>query len=236
MKTKTPSPTMLHLFVYILPEHIWKDIDGKAVRSYTNEPGPDGDRRLRAVHHHRAQDGPVHPARGEPELLAGRAGDRRAGVPDLPERGLARAGAAPRRDRLRRRPRLERLREPRRRRRGDDLPGSLLGLRRDRVQRRARRWTTGRRSATATRRSKDQRVRVALSHAIDTKALVERVLGGHGTPGTSVIPPIYEDLHFDPGDARVRVRPRGGQAAPRRGRLHRGRRTASAPCREAAAS
>ena len=33
-----PSPIMEHLAVYILPEHIWKDIDGKEVRSYENEP------------------------------------------------------------------------------------------------------------------------------------------------------------------------------------------------------
>jgi peptide/nickel transport system substrate-binding protein len=44
-------------------------------------------------------------------------------------------------------------------------------------------------------------VRVALSYAVDTEVLVERVLGGHGTPGTTVIPPIYEDLHYDPGDS-----------------------------------
>jgi peptide/nickel transport system substrate-binding protein len=46
---------------------------------------------------------------------------------------------------------------------------------------------------------KDKRVRVAIAHAIDTKLLTERVFGGHGTPGTSVIPPLYEKLHYDPG-------------------------------------
>jgi peptide/nickel transport system substrate-binding protein len=46
---------------------------------------------------------------------------------------------------------------------------------------------------------KDPRVRQALSYAIDTKAITERVYGGHGTPGTSVIPPIYQALHYDPG-------------------------------------
>ncbi len=42
MKVKKPTPIMLHLYVYILPEHIWKDIDGKEVKSFANEPGPDG--------------------------------------------------------------------------------------------------------------------------------------------------------------------------------------------------
>ena len=35
---KKPSPIMYQLAVYILPEHIWKDIDGKKVKSYKNEP------------------------------------------------------------------------------------------------------------------------------------------------------------------------------------------------------
>ena len=39
---KKPTPVMLHLYVYILPEHIWKDIDEKEVRKFANEPGPDG--------------------------------------------------------------------------------------------------------------------------------------------------------------------------------------------------
>ena len=64
MKVKKPTPIMLHLYVYILPEHIWKDIDEKEVKSFANEPGPDGIGRLRAVHRRGAQEGPVHPARG----------------------------------------------------------------------------------------------------------------------------------------------------------------------------
>ncbi len=38
LSVKKPSPIMEHLAVYILPEHIWKNIDGKQVRSYENEP------------------------------------------------------------------------------------------------------------------------------------------------------------------------------------------------------
>ena len=41
MKVKKPTPIMLHLDVYILPEHIWKNISEKEVKNYTNEPGPD---------------------------------------------------------------------------------------------------------------------------------------------------------------------------------------------------
>jgi len=45
---------------------------------------------------------------------------------------------------------------------------------------------------------KDKRVRQAISYAVDTNALVSDVLGGYGQPGTSIIPPVYAELHFDP--------------------------------------
>jgi peptide/nickel transport system substrate-binding protein len=46
----------------------------------------------------------------------------------------------------------------------------------------------------------DVRVRQAINYAIDRQALVDRVLGGYGVPGTTIIPPLYGDLHWDPGD------------------------------------
>jgi peptide/nickel transport system substrate-binding protein len=48
---------------------------------------------------------------------------------------------------------------------------------------------------------KDKRVRDAIGYAIDTKTLVTKVLGGYGTQGSSIIPPIYATLHYDPGTA-----------------------------------
>ena len=38
MTVKEPSPLMDHLGVYILPEHVWKEIDQKEVKSFANEP------------------------------------------------------------------------------------------------------------------------------------------------------------------------------------------------------
>ena len=38
LTVEKPSPLMENLAVYILPEHIWKEIDGDEVRSYENEP------------------------------------------------------------------------------------------------------------------------------------------------------------------------------------------------------
>ncbi len=48
---------------------------------------------------------------------------------------------------------------------------------------------------------KDKQVRLAIDHAIDRKTLVTKVLNGHGSPATGVIPPIYADLHWNPGSA-----------------------------------
>ncbi len=42
--------------------------------------------------------------------------------------------------------------------------------------------------------------RQALAHAVDRETLAERVYGGLSDLGTTVIPPIYADLHHEPGD------------------------------------
>jgi peptide/nickel transport system substrate-binding protein len=44
---------------------------------------------------------------------------------------------------------------------------------------------------------KDKRVRVALSYAVDKATIVDRVLNGTGTADSTIIPPIYADLHLD---------------------------------------
>lgn len=47
----------------------------------------------------------------------------------------------------------------------------------------------------------DKQVRVAIDTAIDRKTLVDKVLRGHGTKATGVIPPIYSQFHWNPGSA-----------------------------------
>ena len=37
---------------------------------------------------------------------------------------------------------------------------------------------------------KDKRLRQAIAHAVDKQAIVDRVLGGYGTPATRVIPAL----------------------------------------------
>ena len=45
---------------------------------------------------------------------------------------------------------------------------------------------------------KDKRLREAIGWSIDRKALVEKVLGGHGSVGSTLIPPMYADWHLSP--------------------------------------
>jgi peptide/nickel transport system substrate-binding protein len=46
---------------------------------------------------------------------------------------------------------------------------------------------------------KDKVVRQAINYAIDRKTLVQKVFGNYATVGSSIIPPLYASLHYDPG-------------------------------------
>ncbi|MEP7025122.1 MAG: ABC transporter substrate-binding protein, partial [Actinomycetota bacterium] len=45
---------------------------------------------------------------------------------------------------------------------------------------------------------KDVNVRRAISYSLKLPQLVQRVLLGYGSPGTSIIPPIYQSFHYNP--------------------------------------
>lgn len=47
---------------------------------------------------------------------------------------------------------------------------------------------------------KDKALRQALGWAIDRQALVDKVLGGGGSPGSTIIPPLYSALHLKPAN------------------------------------
>jgi peptide/nickel transport system substrate-binding protein len=200
IKVSKPTPIMLHLYVYILPEHIWKDIDEKKVTDYTNEPtgaGIVGSGPFLVTEHKKGQ---FVRLRANPMYWGGR-----PKVDELVfrifnnEDSLAQAL-----------------------RRGeidfaDDLgsnvfkslknapgvttfPAKSSGF--DEIA-----MNTGAALDDGTPIGdghpalKDKRVRVAIAHAIDTKTLVDRVFGGFATAGTSIIPSLYQDLHYDPGSS-----------------------------------
>jgi peptide/nickel transport system substrate-binding protein len=50
---------------------------------------------------------------------------------------------------------------------------------------------------------KDKRVRQAIARAVDKTTLVQRVLRGYGSEATSVIPALYPNLQWKPGDGEA---------------------------------
>jgi peptide/nickel transport system substrate-binding protein len=49
----------------------------------------------------------------------------------------------------------------------------------------------------------DPKFRDALGYAVDHQALVDRVLGGYGDPGDTIVPPILSDWHVTPDTPRT---------------------------------
>ena len=71
-----PKADMMHIFLPILPKHVWEKVDPQeAQTSYVNKPPH---RRHRAVHHHRVQEGQPREDGAQPLLLGHAADARRA--------------------------------------------------------------------------------------------------------------------------------------------------------------
>ena len=200
MKVDKPTPVMLHPYLYILPEHIWKDIDGKEVRKYANEPGPEGV----------VGSGPyIVTEHQKGQFIRFKANENYwGGKPKVDEvvfrvfqndDSLAQAlrrGEIDFADDL-----------------GSNVFKSLEGA--EGVTTFDAKYSGFNEVAFNTGAAlddgtpigdghpalKDKALRVALSYAIDRDAIAERVFGGHATAGDSFIPVIYQDLHYDPGSS-----------------------------------
>ncbi|MEV7967983.1 ABC transporter substrate-binding protein [Sphaerisporangium sp. NPDC088356] len=197
LHVKKPTPIMTRLAVPILPEHIWKDVDGKKVKSYSNEPSGAPI----------VGSGPftlVERKKGQYIRMAANPGYWR-GAPKIDEvvyRVFTNADA-----------------EAQALTRGEidyafDLQANVFKSLKDRpgITTRAAKYSgfneiafnTGAALADGTpigngsAALKDKNVRLAISHALDRKTLVNRVLDGNGEPATSVVPPIYANLHYEP--------------------------------------
>ena len=72
----------------------------------------------------------------------------------------------------------------------------------------AQRWTTGRRSATATPPSRTRRSASRSPTPSTRRRCSKRSLQGRGEIGSSIIPPIYPNLHYDPGASAITYRRR----------------------------
>jgi peptide/nickel transport system substrate-binding protein len=193
-----PTPLMDRLAVYILPEHVWSEIDGKEVRSYPNEPSDGqpivGSGPYTLVERQKGQflrfEANPDYWRGKPafdELVfrvyknddaLGQA--LRKGEVDFAHDMQANVFDAVS---------------------GDDGITPIEAANYDFSQ---IGFNTGAALADGTPIGdghpalKDKRVRQALNWAIDRQVLVDKVLAGHGTAGSTVIPPLYTTLHLQP--------------------------------------
>jgi len=190
-----PTPIMLHMLVPILPEHIWKNISEKAVQSYPNEnivgTGPF------ILEQH--VTGQFLRFRANPNYFLG--------APHIKELvfrifqdestmvAALRKGEIDFADSLKSTSfnALKSVKNI------TTVPAVYSGFDEIAMNTGAA-TTTGQPIGDGNPALKDVRVRQAIQYAIDRKTLVDKVLGGYGSVGSSVIPPIYSALHWDPGN------------------------------------
>jgi peptide/nickel transport system substrate-binding protein len=194
MTTRDPSPIMAHQTVPILPEHVWSRIGATAVRTFANDSGAVGSGPFVLAEHRAGRflrfTANPHYWGGAPRIdeLVYRvypsqdalAAALRGGSIDFAD-GL-RAGVW---NGLKGTPglTLHAGRYP-----GFDELGFNTGAALD----------DGTPIGDGHPALTDPRVRRALSYAVDRQALVARVLDGHGSVATTIVPPLYPSLHLDP--------------------------------------
>jgi len=197
---KKPSPIMYHLAVYVLPEHIWKKVDGKQVKSYKNEP--QGDK-------------PV--VGGGPYVLV----ERRKGEFLRFEANPDFYGGRPTADEVvfRVYKNTDAIAEALRKGEVDyandlsanvfnslagtegitTVPSVYSGFNQIAFNMGAA-LTDGTPIGNGSKLVLDQQVRLAIAQATDRQVLADKVYGGFARPGSTVIPPLYGDLHLEPAD------------------------------------
>jgi peptide/nickel transport system substrate-binding protein len=198
LRVDKPSPLMEKLYVYILPEHIYSKIDGQAIQSFKNEP-----------------TGGTPTVGAGPYLVA----ERRVGQ-------FIRMVANP--DFYRGKPAVDEVvfryyANPdalgQALKKGEidyanDLEANVFDSLADapNIERKSAVYSgfnelafntgaaldTGKPIGDGNPLLKDQRLREAIGWALDRKTIVEKVLGGHGSVGSTIIPPMYENLHLTP--------------------------------------
>jgi peptide/nickel transport system substrate-binding protein len=193
MVTKHPDPSMLALAVYILPEHIWKNVSEKQVGTFTNAQmvgsGPFIMEQRQTGQFIRMKANPNYWA-GAPHIsnLVFRVFNNNDAMVQALRKGeidFADSLQSSLYKSLQNAPDIK------------QVPAVYSGF--DEIG-----MNTG--AATATGQPigngnpalKDVRVRQAINYAINRPLLVSRVLDGYGQPGSSIIPPIYAAQHYTP--------------------------------------
>ena len=217
-ESSEPSPSMLRMKVPILPEHIWKDIDAKSVATFANDKTPVGSgpfqlTEVRTGQFYRFTANKSYWA-GAPhidELVLRIFADDEALVQALKqgEIDMVQDLSAAHFDALQNTP-------------GITTSSSKYSGFNELAYNLGAATTDNKAIGDGHIALRDKRVRIAMDHAIDRKTLVEKVMGGHATAASGVIPSLYPEIALEPGQRRAGLRPRQVQPAPGRGGLSQG--------------
>jgi peptide/nickel transport system substrate-binding protein len=199
MTTSEPSPIMERLAVYILPEHVWSSVDAKAVKSFANEPeagqtlvgsGPFlvVERRTGQFIRMVANDN-FYKGRPNVDELVFRIYNNPDALGQALVKGEIDIASGLTADVFSTLEGQEGI---------TTYAGSYAGFNELAFNTGAA-LVDGTPIGDGNPHMQDQKVRLAISHAIDRQQMVDRILDGYGTPGSTIIPPLYSTLHTDPG-------------------------------------
>ncbi|HVQ86718.1 MAG TPA: ABC transporter substrate-binding protein [Actinomycetes bacterium] len=201
MKISAPSAIMEHLLVPILPEHIWKNISEEDLKTYTNEPtsDPPGGVGTGAFIMTEAREGQYYTFKTNEDYWDGPA--HIDGVQYILYQNVDGMVAALKNGEIDF---------------ADDIDAAPFEAlqNQDNIVARSSQYygfsyitfnggaqlVDGTPIGTGHPSLEDPKVRLAINWAIDKQALVDRTLNGRGEPGTTIIPPIYADIHAEPTD------------------------------------
>jgi peptide/nickel transport system substrate-binding protein len=195
-----PSPIMEKLYVYILPEHIWKSIDEKAVKSYKNEgteasptvgAGPYVMVERRTGQFIRMKANPSFwrgkPAVDEVVFKIYKNQDALGQALKKGEIDFADSLEANVFKSLQNQPGIT------------TISATYSGFNQVAFNTGAA-LDDGTPIGDGNPLLKDKALRQALAWSVDKQALVDKVLGGGGSPGSTIIPEMYQSLHLQPAN------------------------------------
>ena len=198
MTVRAPSPIMERLAVYILPEHVWSGVDAKAVKSFANEPegeplvgsGPFlvAERRTGQFIRLVANDN-YYAGRPKVDELIFRIYNNPDALGQALIKGEVDFATGLTADVFSTLEGQEGI---------TTYAGDYSGFNELAFNMGAA-TADGKPIGDGNPHLQDQKVRLAISHAIDRQQMVDKILNGYGTPGSTIIPPLYTTLHIDPG-------------------------------------
>ena len=197
MTVSAPSPIMERLAVYILPEHVWSGVDAKAVKSFANEPegeplvgsGPFlvAERRTGQFIRLVANDS-YYAGRPKVDELVFRIYNNPDALGQALIKGEVDFATGLTADVFSTLEGQEGI---------TTYAGDYSGFNELAFNMGAA-TADGKPIGDGNPHLQDQQVRLAISHAIDRQQMVDKILNGYGTPGSTIIPPLYTTLHIDP--------------------------------------